>query len=66
MMMPRTTGRQPHSHSISPGGKCLPEEHLVQLHPLDFQGLDRAGRVEMPRVLQTLKEMDRHDLGSAS
>ena len=44
----------------------LPGEHFVGLRPPDFWGLDRAGRVEMPRVLQTLKEMDRHDLGSAS
>ena len=47
-------------------GKCLPGEHLVELHPLDFWGLKRAGRVEMLRVLQTLAEMDRHYLGPAS
>ena len=39
--------------------KWLPGEHFVGLHRLDFWGLDRAARVEMLRVLQTLEEMDR-------
>ena len=38
----------------------LPGEHFAGSHPLDFWELDRAGRVEMLRVLQTLAEMDRH------
>ena len=35
-------------------------EHFVGLHPLDLWELDRAGRVEMLRVLHTLAQMDQH------
>jgi hypothetical protein len=42
-------------------GKCLPGEHFVELHPLDYWGLDRAGRVEMLRVLQTLAASASHE-----